>query len=117
MIYPIYEEVIFMLAFIMGLTVLSYKNYAEYRKWPVGRLYNHSSMIIYMPALVACIFAIAGSLFVVPWWSIFITIFGGFLVSLSITNTLKSYIQPIAAFGTYVMWFWSGCLLARHWFD
>lgn len=112
--YPIYEEAVFFTTATVAWMTVAYGDYAERRGWRAGRWFHGGHPLLLVPAAVSAIFAIVGSLLIVPWWSIFITLIGSFFAALLLVNILKVYTQPVCIVGVYLAWLWSGILVTRY---
>ncbi len=102
-------EAILVLGFAFGFTVVGYEEHAAMRGWAVGEWFTGVGFVKVFGFMVT-LGAILLSLIVTPWWFVFVTLVGGFLIGFVLSELFRSWAQVIALAGSAV------CFLAAPFF-
>ena len=79
--------------FTSGVTIISYKGYAEQKGWPIGSLFRKGGGIIDMLGFLTTFGTIIASFFYIKWYIIVVGIIIGWLASGLITAILRVHTQ------------------------
>lgn len=85
-------------------TILSYDVYAARSGWPVGEMFAADASMIKIASFIGLPGSAISAGYLAAWWSSIVVIVVGFFVALVLTQTLRSYAQPISIVGLAMCW-------------
>lgn len=92
------KELILISGFAFGWVLMGHEEYAKQMGWPVIVRLEDAGYVKLLAALTM-VGAVISSLFVTPWWFVFITLVGGFAFGFILSKIFKSTVQPISIIG------------------
>ena len=98
------STVIFTLLAAFAWTILSYDSYAAGKGWPVGEMFAADASMIKIASFIGLPGAAIAAGYLAVWWSAIVVIVAGFIMALVLTNTLRSYVQPVSIVGLVLCW-------------
>ncbi len=98
------STIIFTLLTTFAWTILSYDGYAAKKGWPVGEMFAADASMIKIASFIGLPGSAIAAAYLAVWWSAVVVIVVGFIVALILTNTLRSYVQPVSIVGLSLCW-------------
>lgn len=74
-------ELFFLTIYTSGVTIISYKGYAQKKGWPIGEMFESDSSIIKIIGLLATWGSAIAAFFFIKWYLVLIGLIGGWLLS------------------------------------
>ena len=84
---------IFTVTAALAICAVSYDTFARARGWPVGEVFAKDASFVKLFAVIAGIWAVGKSFFVLHWWSPLVVLVLGWLLAFIITLVFKSWTQ------------------------
>jgi hypothetical protein len=97
-------EIFFLLLLTSGITIISYKGYAEPRGWPIGTMFESDGSIIKIIGIVAIIGSAIAAFFFVKWYLVLIGILAGWLISGALTAVFRQHTQILSVLMFIAAW-------------
>ena len=82
------KELILVSGFAFGWVLIGHEEYAKAKGWPVIVRLEDAGYVKLL-AVMTMVGAVISSLFVTPWWFVFITLVGGFAFGLILIQNLQ----------------------------
>lgn len=105
------------MTFASGYIILSYKNYARQRGWPVSDVFDVEAGVLKLHGSACMIVPTALTYFAFEWWSPFTVILLGFFLGFFATQLFRSRVQSAAMLtsvpGIFLCMAWGFMMIAE----
>ena len=92
------------LTFGFAFTVVGYAEYADWKGWRVRESFSDSTSLVNILGFLGVAAAPGVTLWLMPWWTVFIVLVGGYLFGRITMNVLKARTQIVALAGLVACW-------------
>ncbi len=94
----------FLILYMSGVTIISYKNLAIKKGWSIGSLFYSDSSILKIVGLLAIFGSAISSFFYVKWYNVLVGLIVGWLISRLISSLFTKHTQYLCLLLFLISW-------------
>lgn len=97
-------ELFFLTLYTSGITIISYKRYAQKRGWPIGIMFESDSSIVKIIGLLSIFGSVVTAFFFIKWYFVLIGLICGWLLSGLISSIFTKHTQVSSLILFIISW-------------